>query len=162
MTKYPNAKDDFDYFDPPGGDEENSGLWWNDLMDAIETIQGVTGAGCNGSLSDIGTRIGKQIAADGTLEEMDFGTVTGTPTVASPVTITFSKTFSSAPYVFVCAEVANTGGGIAAGDGIICAVQSVTTTTAQLVTRTKSGGTPSNSLTYHYWAIDGSVIQSLS
>ncbi len=156
-TRYPAAVDDFpEMFETSL--EQNSGQWWNELMDAIEAIQGELG-----TTPDLGTGtlkglLNSRFDGNGDLKEFDSGTVTGTPTVASPVTITFNRTFSSAPFVFVMAQADMS----VTNEGVICAVHTRTTTTCQLVARRRDGTDHSTSRTYYWLAIDGSIDTGLS
>lgn len=156
-TRYPAKIDVFpEMFET--SPEENSGQWWNQLFNAIESMQGELGTDPQGSTADLEAFLDVNLQGDGEFLAFDFGTVTGTPTVASPATITFGKTFSSAPYVFVSclSDMAD------ANVGVICGTHTRTTTSCQLVTKRRNGGTPTSSATYHYWAIDGSVVTTLS
>jgi hypothetical protein len=157
-TSYPAAIDAFpEMFETSL--EENSGQWWNELMDAIEAIQGELGVLPQGaSVASLADLLNARFEADGDLLEFDSGTVTGTPTVGSPVTITFHKTFASAPYVFVMANADMT----VANEGVICAVHTRTTTTCQLVARRRDGTDHGASRTYYWLAIDGSINTDLS
>lgn len=156
-TRYPASIDAFpEMFE--SSLEENSGQWWNELMEAIEAIQGELGTDPDLGAGTLKSLLTARLTAAGGLHEFDSGTVTGTPTVASPVTITFNKTFVSTPYVFVFAQADMS----VANEGVICAVHTRTTTSCSLVARRRDGTDHGTSRTYYWLAIDGNIDTDLS